>query len=157
MLDWPNNPGLPCKFGTSSVASMVHLSGSLSPRGHTFPRSTALPFCVLAENFIVYHLSPCHGNGMVLENRRATCGGQERICNCWLLPIKSSVYRWAIKPISGRPSTALAEPLDGLICCSLGCSVALGFSAVAAESAVVIGVGVADRGACWPHKSAWMV
>ena len=116
-LELPKKPGLPCRLPCSWTASIVQAAGSGSPRGQTLPRSSAaaaVPAAagrVRASNLIVYQRPASHGNGIVLEKWVATCGGQLRTCNCWLAPIRSSVYRWAISPMSGMRAFSRAAGL----------------------------------------------
>ena len=90
-LELPKKPGLPRRLPAAWVASMVQASGSGSPRGQTLPRRTAAAPLVRASSLSVYQRPAYHANGIVFEKCVATCGGQERSCNCWAAPMRSSV------------------------------------------------------------------
>ena len=68
-----------------------------------------------ASSFIVYQRPASQAKGIVFEKYVATCGGHERSCSCWLAPMRSSVYRWATRPMSGIRAFSSAAGLPNFL------------------------------------------
>ena len=108
----------------------------------------ATPSRVRASSFIVYQRPASQAKGIVLEKCVATCGGHERSCSCCAAPMRSSVYRWAISPMSGMRAFSRAAAVPKAFA-NASASVSADFG-VSAAGAVGFSTPVS-----WARKSAW--
>ncbi len=97
---------------------------------------------------MVYQRPASQAKGIVFEKWVATCGGQDRTCSCCAAPIRSSVYRWAMRPMSGMRAFSSAAGVP---------------KAFVKASASLVVAGPADAGepglptpVSWARKSAWI-
>src|SRR5437764_143246 len=125
----PYSAGAPVLFGTGSVNSTVQASGSFSPRGHTLPRTTALPSLTSTVSFMRYQTFGCQEKPMLLSTRGRVGTTRTRTSAVSLPCFATTRPNWA----GGAPSflivTVADDPFSAdSLACKGGGGVGLGAS-----------------------------